>query len=159
MPANSFTQFQYLPPYGVGQPGSIPQGGGGGYGPRPFFRDMMDARRSAVFTPDATYPDGYLGTIRSRRDDRLLNALKGRQNQRAYQRGVHKGERIDKASYYWPPEFGPEDGLKAEAAGMRQAPRTQYTPVWSPRQFAVSGAEPGIGVRSQVMKRLAPSWQ
>lgn len=66
-------------------------------------------------------PDGYLGTIRSRRDDKgkpyaisdtVLDSLKNRQNQRAYQRGVHKGERIDPASYMWPENLEPDRRLK-----------------------------------------------
>lgn len=157
-PDNSFTPWQYLTPWGGGQSGAPVQGGGGGMAP--FFRDAMDTQRSKWGqTPDATYPDGYLGTIRSRRDDRLLNSLKNRQNERSYQRGVHKGERQDPSAYYWPPEFGPEDGLKARAAGMRQAPKTQYVPAYSPRQFAVAGAEPGIGVRAHALRQLGPSWK
>lgn len=72
--------------------------------------------------PSAEYPDGYLGTIQSRREDRLLDNLKSRQNQRAYQRGVHKGERIDPGDYFWPTEFQPDSGLRAEQRGVRQAP-------------------------------------
>jgi hypothetical protein len=75
----------------------------------------MDFLRLGVGrTPSAEYPDGYLGTIRSRRDDRgngtdtVLDSLKNRQNQRAYQRGVHKGERIDPAQYMWPENLEPD---------------------------------------------------
>lgn len=73
-------------------------------------------------TPEAEYPDGYLGTFRTRRDDRLLDSLKNRVNQRSYQRGVHKGERIDQADYFWPAAWQPDRGLQMEAAGIRQAP-------------------------------------
>ena len=73
-------------------------------------------------TPEAEYPDGYLGTFRTRREDRLLDSLKNRVNQRSYQRGVHKGERIDQADYFWPEAWSPDRGLAHEAAGIRQAP-------------------------------------
>ena len=60
------------------------QGGAG----TPVARDSMDASRIGVGrVPSAEYPDGYLGTIRSRRDDRLLDSIKNRVNQKAYQRG------------------------------------------------------------------------
>jgi hypothetical protein len=65
----------------------------------------------------SAYPDGYLGTIRSRRDDRLLDSLKNRENQRAYQRGVHKGERIDQSDYFWAEDIQPEMGIARQAAG------------------------------------------
>jgi hypothetical protein len=82
---------------------------------------MDFARMGVGRAPQAEYPDGYLGTIRSRRDDKgkpyamsdtVLDSLKNRQNQRAYQRGVHKGERIDPASYMWPENLEPDRRLK-----------------------------------------------
>jgi len=69
------------------------------------------ARMGVGRQPQAEYPDGYLGTIRSRRDDRgrpssvsdkVLDGLKVRIGQRSYQRGVHRGERIDASDYYYP---------------------------------------------------------
>src|SRR5688500_16168090 len=101
MAGPTFTPWLKLSPYQVGVPGAPTTGGGGSPvatpgGPQPFFRDAQDERRSMWRrTPDAQYPDGYLGTIPSRRGDRILDTLKSRQNQRSYQRGVHKGERID----------------------------------------------------------------
>ena len=83
--------------------------GGGGV---PVARSELDFLRMGVGrAPQAEYPDGYLGTIRSRRDDRgrpssvsdkVLDGLKTRVGQRAYQRGVHRGERIDVSDYYYP---------------------------------------------------------
>lgn len=108
--------------------------------------------------------DGYLGTIHSRREDRLLNALKTRVNQRSYQRGVHKGERIDPADYFWPPDFNPTNGLKAEAVGMRQAPvmtlaeRLQVTEQQMIPRGAVSLIELNPERMAQ-LKRLAPNWR
>lgn len=116
MPPVGNNNLQYLPPFGIGQPGSVVQGGGGA-GPGAAqvlrFRDPVDAARTMMGqrVPSADYPDGYLGTIQSRREDRLLDRLKKDLNQRAYQRGVHKGERIDPGDYYWPAEFDPNSGL------------------------------------------------
>lgn len=111
----SNNQFLYLPPYGIGQPGAQTIQGGGGT-PQPAFHDVRDERRSMYRrTPEAQYPDGYLGCITSRRNDRLLDALKSRVNQRNYQRGVHKGERIDPVDYTWPIEFHPMSGLMRQA--------------------------------------------
>lgn len=91
--------------------------GGGGI---PVARDNLDERRMGMpRTPQAEYPDGYLGTIRSRRDDRMLDSLKARVGQKAYQRGVHKGERVDVSAYIWPPDMRPNRGLVSVAAGMR----------------------------------------
>lgn len=114
---------QFIPPFGVSMPGAAVQGGGGA-GPGAAqvltFRDPVDAARTQMGqrVPSAEYPDGYLGTINSRRDDRLLNRLKKDLNQRAYQRGVHKGERIDPGDYYWPDEFGPDSGLARQGMAM-----------------------------------------
>lgn len=93
------------------------QGGAG----TPVARSEMDALRIGTGrVPAAEYPDGYLGTIRSRRDDRLLDSIKNRVNQKAYQRGVHKGERIDASSYFWSPEFGAQSGLQRQAKARPQ---------------------------------------
>jgi len=75
MPRGVFTPWQYLPPYNFGAPGNANTvGGGGGMGP--YFRDALDAKRSAYNqTPESMWPDGYLGTINTRRGDRLLDSL------------------------------------------------------------------------------------
>lgn len=90
--------------------------GGGGTPVVP--RSNLDYLRLGVGrAPSAEYPDGYLGNLRSRRNDRgiptdtVLDSLKNRQNQRAYQRGVHKGERVDPAQYYWPQGLEPNRRL------------------------------------------------
>lgn len=86
----------------------------------PVARSELEAVRLGTGrAPQAEYPDGYLGTIRSRRDDRLLDSSKNRVNQRSYQRGVHKGERIDPSDYLWPLELQPDRGLRNEARGQR----------------------------------------
>lgn len=173
-------EFQYLTPFGVGQAGAPVQGGGGGGGdstmgslrrlapgevPEPFFRDQLDFQRSMFRrVPQAEYPDGYLGTIRTRRDDRLLEAVKSRVNQRNYQRGVHKGERIDPGDYFWPPEFNPQTGLEIEATGMRYAPVEALWPkaAVTERQMIPRGSQSLIEVspeRQEQLRKLAPSWR
>ena len=109
-------------------------GGGGLYGYNnqggqglPVARDEMDASRIGVGRiPSAEYPDGYLGTIRSRRDDRLLDSIKSRVNQKAYQRGVHKGERIDASQYLWPAGLKPDRRVNLEAKPMMIEGGLQY---------------------------------
>jgi hypothetical protein len=60
-----------------------------------------------------------LGTLNTRRQDRLLDGLKQREQQKPYSRGIHKGERRDPDDYLWPPEFNLWSALEAEAQGMR----------------------------------------
>jgi len=168
MPRGVFTPWQFLPPYGHGAPGDANTvGGGGGMGP--YFRDALDARRSAYNrTPEAMYPDGYLGTLNTRRQDRLLDSLKSRANQRSYVRGVHKGERIDPSDYYWPGELQPTEGIMrqgreampfdTQVLNPRYAPHQELVPQYSPRQESMMGADPGIG-RTTQLKKLAPPWR
>ena len=100
------------------------QGGSG----TPIARSDLDAIRIGTGrVPSAEYPDGYLGTIRSRRDDRILDSVKNRLGQKAYQRGVHKGERIDASSYFWAPEFGAQDGLRRQM----KAKQVNINGVWT----------------------------
>ena len=84
------------------------------------FRDPLDAARAqqGVRVPAAEYPDGYLGTLNSRRADRLLDQATNRLTQRSYQRGVHKGERVDPADYFWPSTYGPSSRLAAQAGAQ-----------------------------------------
>lgn len=132
MPTPSFTQWQFNPPLGVGQPGAVV----GSQPPTPWARSVLDQERMMLrATPEAMYPDGYLGTIVSRQGDRLLNSLKARQGQRSYQRGVHKGERVDPGDYYWPPELSFMRGIENEARGLQTVPQQQY---WNPH-LAVDG--------------------
>lgn len=116
------SDWQRLSPMGAPQPGSPVHANGGAQGnPLAGYRDLLDARRSAKApqAPGAEYPDGYLGTVNSRREDRLLNAVSTRLTARHYQRGVHKGEKIGSQDYFWPPEFGPMSGLQAQARGEK----------------------------------------
>jgi len=82
----------------------------------PVARGELDAIRIGTGrVPTAEYPDGYLGTIRSRRDDRLLDSIKNRVGQKSYQRGVHKGERIEASAYFWDREFNDQMGIKRQS--------------------------------------------
>jgi len=93
------------------------------FGPVPYAHNYLDAvRMNWRRTPEATYPDGYLGTVPSRRGDRLMDGLKARTTNRPYTRGVHKGERIDKRDYFWPDEFNLWTGIAYESMGSRFSP-------------------------------------
>lgn len=93
----------------------------------PIARSDLDAIRIGTGrVPSAEYPDGYLGTIRSRRDDRLLDSIKSKVNQKAYQRGVHKGERIEPSMYYWTPEYGADSGIKRQMRAQYDASEKVY---------------------------------
>src|SRR6185295_411884 len=49
------------------------------FGPVPRGHDYLDdLRMNWRRTPNAEYPDGYLGTLNTRRGDRLLEGLKDR---------------------------------------------------------------------------------
>lgn len=168
------SDWQRLTPYGVPLDGNTATGGGGN--PLTGYRDILDAKRSMAkpFTPDAEYPDGYLGNVNSRREDRLLNAVQGRLTERSYQRGVHKGDKIGQQDYFWPVEFNPQSALEAQAQGRRWGP-VGSTPaeqinhmgknhmLSSEELRAVAGAH-GIAaptvdpLRSQRMRHLLPSW-
>jgi hypothetical protein len=167
----------YNTPLNVGQPGTTVQGGGGG-AQAIHMRSDLDARRTMLGgnIPSAQYPDGYLGTIQSRREDRLLDSLKNRLNQRSYQRGVHKGERIDPADYFWPEEFGPDMGLEYESRGLKWTARGNPVErlahngmaMASPAEVASLREQYGLGgreqapidpVRQERLARLLPAWK
>lgn len=113
------SNWQVLPEGGSANAAAPTVGGGGT--PLAGYRSLIDAKRSAATprTPNAEYPDGYIGNLTSRRSDRLLQAVQSRLTQRNYQRGIHKGERIDQSDYFWPEEFNPDSGLEAESRGLK----------------------------------------
>lgn len=104
--------WQYATPIPIG--GSVTYGGGT---QAIQWMDPLDAARSMQGnrTPQAQYPDGYLGTIQSRRDQRLTNQMTARANQKSYDRGVHKGERVDPGDYFLPPDMALDSRLAAPA--------------------------------------------
>jgi hypothetical protein len=152
--------------------------GGGG---TPVARSELDFLRIGVGRePSAEYPDGYLGTIRTRRDDRgrpnsvseqVLDGLKVRQTQRGYQRGVHRGERIDPSDYYLPSGFAANRGIVRQmAASKKGKPSPRFAPA-----FALAPAPhlPNDGkantrsssplemnkVRNTQLRGLSPQWR
>ena len=107
-------------------------------GPQPVAHDHLDSvRMSWRATPEAMYPDGYLQTIHTRREDRLLDGLKSRDNNRPYTRGIHKGERIEQRDYFFPPEFNLWSGIERQMATAMPAPEGVATMRFAP---------PGIGM-------------
>ena len=116
----SFTPYQTSNQYPAGDaPFRIAET----FGPVPRGHDYLDdLRMNWRRTPNAEYPDGYLGTLNTRRGDRLMDGLKSRMNQRPYTRGIHKGERIEARDYFWPDEFNQWSGLVAQVAGKRFSP-------------------------------------
>jgi hypothetical protein len=133
--------------------------------PQPWVRSVLDARRMMYNrVPQAEYPAGYLGTITSRRGDRVLDSLKARVNQRSYQRGVHLGERIDPGDYLWPDEQDPLRGIYQEATtGLRQAPALEFfmpTPVVEGK-LAPRGSQSVLSMdqhRASVLAMLKPTY-
>jgi hypothetical protein len=118
----------WLSPGPSNAPGITPGSVVGSMPPQPWVRSVLDARRMMYrSTPNAEYPAGYLGTITSRRGDRVLDGLKARVNQRSYQRGVHLGERIDPGDYLFPEGFDPLDGIRRQATtGERYRPALEF---------------------------------
>ena len=156
---------------GSGFCGTYTNYGGGGL---PVARSDMDFKRMGTArTPSAEYPDGYLGTIRSRRDDRLLDSIKTRVGDKSYQRGVHKGEKIDVSNYLWPDTFQPDAGLRREAMAKQvgnvlMAPRFAPNPILVPGPHLVNDGkadhranEPGEinERRARQFDRMKPSWR
>lgn len=112
-PVNNFSPQQNWQDTGVGGFYGYNNMGGQGI---PVARSELDSIRIGTGrVPSAEYPDGYLGTIRSRRDDRLLDSIKNRLGQKSYQRGVHKGERIDPSQYFWAPGFNDQMGIERQS--------------------------------------------
>lgn len=90
--------------------------GGGGDTSVVSPRDPLDAARMASqFAPGASYPDGYLGTITDRQQDKLFTTVTGRLTDRSYQRGVHKGEKLGTDQYFWTADCDPDAGIRRQS--------------------------------------------
>lgn len=148
------------------------------FGPQPYAHNYLDqVRMNWRRTPEATYPDGYLGTINTRRGDRIMDGLKARTTNKPYTRGVHKGERMDQKDYFWPEEFNPWSGVETQMTGMRWSPPGlgEYLPderyptdrrVVGPRRVPIGSRYLGGGGpqpeqdpdRVRTLVSQAPSW-
>ena len=140
-------------------------------GPSPVFRSPKD-RQLAAFgaSPDVNFPDGYLGTITNRRQDKLQTAVT-RATQRQYSRGVHKGERINPGDYMWPDGFNLQSGLVNQTTGMRWAPPGlgsdtphlvndgKVGPRGVPQNMERPNNEVVDTQRREMLKSLVPSWR
>lgn len=170
MPYNNLSASQNWSGLGAGGMfGSFNFGGGG----TPAARSDLDAMRMGTGrVPHAEYPDGYLGTIRSRRDDKgnpnsvsetVLDSMKSRVTQRSYQRGVHKGERIDPGDYGWPSQWSNETGIRNQMRGRR----TSLVGIPAQPTHLVNDGKADIPnqvttqinpIRRDQFARLRPSW-
>ncbi len=176
MPAENMSPNQNIQSLGGnGLYGYNNQGGVGG----PSVRSNLDFLRIGVGrVPSAEYPDGYLGTlVTRRRDDRLLDSIKNNVNKKAYQRGVHKGERIEPSQYYWPQELQPTRGLSRQMKSKRMnqngvavyyserySPETELTPaphLVNDGKANLRADSPGVlyAQRSERLAGLRPKWR
>jgi hypothetical protein len=104
--------WQLITQPGATFPGGAGVAGGGGYTGAVQFHDPLDRKRSMQGrTPEAEYPDGYLGTIIDRQQDKLLAKVQERLTDRSYQRGVHVGSKVGRSAYFWTDDVNPEAGL------------------------------------------------
>lgn len=103
-------------PGGVGNPGAPAYGGGGT--DLLSARNPLDAKRQAAgFAPGASYPDGYLGNVGGRQNDKLA-ILQTRLTPTSYQRGVHAGSKQPQSAYYWSDDVNPTMGLARQAQAI-----------------------------------------
>lgn len=156
----TYQTASYTPPYLQGQLGSEVRSGGGGGFPVVGARNALDMERMmrSGRTPDADYPDGYLGTTGGRHQDKLLQSYgAGGRYDRPYDRGVHKGERLDRDAYTWPSWMNPMSGLERQARGQRWAPVGRPPDVPSmPGSNADPKAQP---LKASDLAKFAPTWR
>lgn len=127
--ANTTNWYVPSQPYN-GQPGQATYGGGGSADVLQA-RTPLDAKRMASGLGFASYPDGYLGNITDRREDKLLEAVQEQLNKKSYQRGVHKGEKIAHTDYFWPANSDPMRRIRAESRYI-QGENTMSVPRFAP---------------------------
>src|ERR1700761_8338442 len=122
-------------------PASMPGGtaiGGGGNTGVVTPRDRLDAARMADgFAPGASQPDGYLGTITDRHQDKMMASVQERLTSKSYQRGVHKGDRLGSQDYYWDQDMNPDAGIQRQS--MVQVVNQEGGMVMMTPRFAPSG--------------------
>jgi hypothetical protein len=155
-----------------------PNGAGGGTPPDSAAitagRDALDNLRMHPNQQQrngaAEYPAGYLSTITGRGVDRLGSGVLGRLDDRSYQRGIHKGTKMDPQQYFWPEEFTPDMGVRRPAhldpdtfllEQRRQAPvpinteRLMHTGLRAP----VGNPDPVSQPYMDHLQTLMPEWQ
>ncbi|WP_409238307.1 hypothetical protein [Streptomyces sp. PA5.6] len=156
----------YSTPYQLPGAGSAVVGGGS---TRLTGGQAISQARQNLSAPrlgDAEYPDGYLGTITSRRSDRLNNngsRTTERNHTRPYTRGVHKGSRLGAKDYQWPADFHPMTGIEHQMRGQK------WTATGSPEgTHLVNGAKTQQPASSDVdqnaerltaLRSLLPEWR
>lgn len=116
--------------------GATYYGGGSGTAGAVQYRTPLDAQRAARggSLPHAEYPDGYLGTITDRHEDKLLESVQERLTERSYQRGVHKGSKIANTDYLWDKSVvDPMAGLRRQARTAKRSGNVIETERWSPK--------------------------
>jgi hypothetical protein len=105
-----------------------------------------------------------------------MEGVQKRLTDRSYQRGVHKGDVIDRSDYFWPDVGGvnPQAGLVYEAQGLKWTQKGDVTErlahmgknqALSPAEMGALQQKYGISevmadidpVRSERMKKLLPS--
>lgn len=122
-------------PGGVGQP-SAPAYGGGGTDML-SARNPLDAKRQAAgFAPGASYPDGYLGNVGGRQNDKMA-VLQNRLTPTSYQRGVHVGEKQAQSAYFWNDDMNPMMGLQRQLGAV--AVDSEGAVVFATQRFAPHG--------------------
>jgi hypothetical protein len=140
-------------------PGGTTTGGGGSVETAGAvqYRSPLDADRAAKGSiPSAEYPDGYLGTITNRREDKLLEAVQERLTERSYQRGVHKGSKIGPQDYHWDESvLDPMSGIRREARTAKRVGTVIQVEKWAPRgnpveKLAHMGKTAGLSAPEQM---------
>lgn len=153
---------------GPASPGGTTAGGGGTLHNAGViqYRTPIDAARAARgHLPHAEYPDGYLGTIVDRHEDRLLDKVQEKLTERSYQRGVHKGERIARTDYFWDTAvLDPQAGLRREAKTAKRTGNTvsveRFAPAGNPvERLAHMGKTAGLSApeEAKVYKQFGVS--
>jgi hypothetical protein len=157
----AYPTASYNPPLQQGLPGAETRNGGGGGYPIVGARNALDARRmmQGNFTPDAQYPDGYLGASGGRHQDKLLNSYGASvRYDRPYDRGVHKGDKQDRGDYSWPAWLNVMSGIQRQSHSDRRfAPRGHAADVPT---IPGSNASPHPGPPKPFdLAKFAPPWR
>ena len=139
----------------AGGTGANAYGAGGDPTAFPTGASRLDKlRMGAGQLPDAQWPDGYLGTVQNRYSGKNdpQSILVKRLSDRSYQRGVHRGGKMDPSAYFWPSDFGPDSGLKNEARGKLGPDGTILVRRFSPPGNPVDKFTAGVASEREMMQ-------